>query len=309
MEGLYQNAEGVRGFNRFYTKQIGVLQEHLLNSEFSLTESRVLYELANRDNLTSTDLCRELGLNAGYLSRVISKFHKRGLLTKNRSSSDARALQLELTELGRETFESLNSASQSEVVAMLKKLSESQQTQLLDAMAQIQDLLNESRSLDQVASYILRDPNPGDMAFIVHRQTVLYAQEYGWSGEFEALAAEICAKFIRDFDPKFERCWIAEKDHQIVGSVFVVRHEQGIAKLRMLYVDPAARGLGIGTRLVEECLRFAKLVGYKKMILWTNSVLTDARRIYDRVGFELIEESPHHSFGKDLIGQTFSKDL
>lgn len=306
---LHANADSVRSFNRFYTRQIGVLQEHLLNSDFSLTESRILYELANRDNLTSTDLCRELGLNAGYLSRVISKFQRKGLLNKNRSSSDARALQLELTEAGRQTFDELNRASQSEVVAMLNQLSEAEQTRLLGAMAQIQELLNESRSLDQRASYILRDPHPGDMAFIVHRQTVLYAQEYGWSGEFEALAAEICAKFIRDFDPKFERCWIAEKDNQIVGSVFVVRHEEGIAKLRMLYVDPAARGLGIGTRLVEECLRFARLIGYKKMILWTNSVLTDARRIYDRAGFELIEESPHHSFGKDLIGQTFSKDL
>jgi len=309
MEGLHLNAEGVRGFNRFYTKQIGVLQEHLLNSDFSLTESRILYELANRDSLTSTDLCRELGLNAGYLSRVISKFQKKGLLNKNRSSSDARALQLELTDAGRQTFDNLNRASQSEVVAMLKKLSESQQAQLLDAMAQIQALLNESEGSDRKENYILRDPHPGDMAFIVHRQTVLYAQEYGWTGEFEALAAEICAKFIREFDPKFERCWIAEIDRQIVGSVFIVRHDQDTAKLRMLYVDSSARGLGIGTRLVEECLRFAKLVGYKKMILWTNSVLTDARRIYDRAGFELIEESPHHSFGKDLIGQTFSKDL
>lgn len=306
---LQEHAESIRSFNRFYTRQIGVVQEHLLNSEFSLTESRILWELANRETITSTDLCRELGLNAGYLSRVISNFEKKGLLNKTRSASDARAVQLELTQDGRATFEKLNHASQADVVAMLSQLTIPEQLQLVDAMHQVQSLLNRSSNSDSRPSYILRDPNPGDMAFIVHRQTLLYAQEYGWTNEFEALASEICAKFIRGFDHKLERCWIAEKDREVVGSVFIVRHDDGTAKLRMLYVDPIARGLGIGTRLVEECLRFAKQVGYKTMILWTNSVLTDARRIYDKFGFQLIEETPHHSFGKDLIGQTFSKEL
>lgn len=306
---LHEQTEIIRRFNRFYTRQIGVVQEHLLNSEFSLTESRILWELANREIITSTDLCRELGLNAGYLSRVISKFEKKGFLNKTKSASDARALQLELTKDGRATYEQLNQASHADVVAMLSKLTLPEQLQLVDAMEQIQSLLNRSSKSDMRSSYILRDPHPGDMAFIVHRQTVLYAQEYGWTNEFEALASEICAKFIREFDHKLERCWIAEKDREVVGSVFIVRQDDGTAKLRMLYVDPIARGLGIGTRLVEECLRFAKQVGYKKMILWTNSVLTDARRIYDKFGFQLIEETPHHSFGKDLIGQTFSKEL
>lgn len=195
---------------------------------------------------------------------------------------------------------------------MLDRLSAPEQVQLVEAMEVIENLLSKpvaSPGSASISGYIIRAPHPGDMAFIAHRQAVLYAQEYGWTDEFEALASEICAKFIREFDPKHERCWIAEKDRGIVGSVFLVRHEEGVAKLRMLYVDPSARGLGIGTRLVEECLRFAKQVGYRKMILWTNSVLTDARRIYDKAGFQLIEEAPHHSFGKDLIGQTFSKDL
>jgi DNA-binding MarR family transcriptional regulator/GNAT superfamily N-acetyltransferase len=301
---LTDRAESVRRFNRFYTRRIGVLHEHLLDSEFSLTEVRILYELTHRPAITSTELCRELGLNAGYVSRVIAGFEKKGLIVKARSQADARASELQLTEKGRATFAPLNDASRSEVTAMLEQLPESAQQQLIDAMGQIQGLLGELSP-----NYLLRDPQPGDLGWIVHRHGVLYAQEYGWNAEFEALVAEIVAKYVREFDPRSDRCWIAEKDGRVVGSVFVVRHDDETAKLRLLYVEPSARGLGIGHRLVDECLRFARSAGYRKMVLWTNSVLVDARRIYERAGFHLVEEEAHHSFGKDLIGQTWTVDL
>ena len=299
-----ERARTVRSFNRYYTRQIGVLHEHLLASEFSLTEVRILYELAHRADLTTSDLCRELGLNAGYLSRVIAGFEKKGLVIKSRSATDARAAHLELTDQGRATFAPLNDASQREVVAMLERLPQTAQQQLVDAMTQIRSLLSEPQP-----GFILRDPQPGDMGWIVHRQAVLYAREFGWNAEYEALVAEIVAKFVREFDPQRERCWIAEKDGKPVGSVFVVRQDDETAKLRLLAVEASARGLGIGHRLVDECIRFARYAGYRKLVLWTNSVLTDARRIYEKAGFTLVEEEPHHSFGKDLIGQNWALDL
>ncbi|HZZ02253.1 bifunctional helix-turn-helix transcriptional regulator/GNAT family N-acetyltransferase [Paraburkholderia sp.] len=301
---IEDRAETVRRFNRFYTRQIGVLHEYLLDSEFSLTEVRILYELAHRPALTTSDLCRELGLDAGYLSRVIAGFEKNGLIGKTRSPADGRIAHLQLTEKGRATFAPLNEASRREIIAMLERLSVPEQHQLVDAMGQIEGLLGE-----HIPSYLLRDPQPGDMGWIVHRHGVLYAQEYGWNAEFEALVAEIVARYVREFDRSSERCWIAEKDGKVVGSVFIVRHDETTAKLRLLYVEPSARGLGIGRRLVEECLRFARLAGYRKLVLWTNSVLGDARRIYEKAGFRLIEEEPHHSFGKDLVGQTWALDL
>ncbi|MCE8022889.1 bifunctional helix-turn-helix transcriptional regulator/GNAT family N-acetyltransferase [Billgrantia aerodenitrificans] len=303
-QDLHERAGTVRSFNRFYTRQIGVLHEHLLESQFSLTEVRILYELAHRPMLTSADICRELGLNAGYVSRVLKGFEKQGLITKTPSPTDRRAAQLQLTDQGLATFRPLDEASQREVVGMLKQLTEPEQHQLIEAMSQIRRLLGEAG-----LSYLLRDPQPGDMGWIVHRQAVLYAQEYGWNEEYEALIAEIVAKYLRNFDPRWERCWIAEKDGVVVGSVFVVREDDATAKLRLLYVDPSARGHGIGSRLVDECLRFARQVGYRKMMLWTNSVLTDARRLYKKAGFELVEEEPHHSFGKDLVGQVWSREL
>ncbi|RAO78173.1 bifunctional helix-turn-helix transcriptional regulator/GNAT family N-acetyltransferase [Dyella jiangningensis] len=305
MTPLQEKAEKVRQFNRFYTRRIGVLHEHLLESEYSLTEVRMLYELASHPTLTSADLCRMLGLNAGYVSRVIGGFEKKGLLAKSRSNEDARATRLKLTDHGRRTFQPLNDASREEVMAMLRQLSEPQQEQLVHAMGQIHGLLGDQAT----PSYVLRDPRPGDMGWIVHRQGLLYFQEYGWDAEFEALVADIVAKYVQQFDPRSDRCWIAEKDGQVVGSVFVVRQDETTAKLRLLYVDANARGLGIGRRLVDECLRFARQAGYKKMMLWTNSVLVDARRIYEKAGFQLIEEEAHHSFGKDLVGQTWSIDL
>lgn len=304
-QALHDRAEAVRKFNRFYTRHIGVLHEHLLASAFSLTEVRILYELAHRPALSTSDLCRELKLDAGYVSRVVSGFEKKGLIVKTRSAADARVGQIELTDAGRAAFAPLNKASRDEVIAILKQLPEPAQKQLIDAMNEIQNLLGDEQSV----SYVLRDPLPGDMGLVVANQAMVYAREYGWTSEFEALVAEIVAKFIREFDRSCERCWIAEKDGKMVGSVFIVRHDETTAKLRLLYVDASARGLGIGHRLVDECLRFARQVGYKRMMLWTNSVLVDARRIYEKAGFQLAEEEKHHSFGKDLVGQIWARDL
>jgi DNA-binding MarR family transcriptional regulator/GNAT superfamily N-acetyltransferase len=297
-------AEAIRRFNRFYTRQIGALREHLLQAEFSLSESRILYELGTSAGLTSAELCQMLGLDAGYLSRIISGFEKKGLIGKTRSPSDARALLIQLTDAGKTVLASLEQAAREEVMAMLQGMPESRQEQLTQAMQQVQSLL-----ADNDSSYLLRDPRAGDMGTVVQQQAELYTREYGWNSEFEALVAEIVARFLREFDPSGERCWIAEKDGKVIGSVFVVRHDESTAKLRMLYVDASARGLGIGNRLVEETLRFARQAGYKRMILWTTSILTDARKLYQRAGFQLVEEEPVHSFGKDLVSQTWAKDL
>jgi DNA-binding MarR family transcriptional regulator/N-acetylglutamate synthase-like GNAT family acetyltransferase len=301
---LMARAEAIRRFNRFYTRQIGALREHLLQAEFSLSESRILYELGTSAGLTSAELCQMLGLDAGYLSRIISGFEKKGLISKTRSPSDARALLIQLTNAGKAVLASLEQAAREEVMAMLQDMPESRQEQLTQAMQQVQSLL-----ADNDSSYLLRDPRAGDMGTVVQQQAELYTREYGWNSEFEALVAEIVARFLREFDPSGERCWIAEKDGKVIGSVFVVRHDESTAKLRMLYVDASARGLGIGNRLVEETLRFARQAGYKRMILWTTSILTDARKLYQRAGFQLVEEEPVHSFGKDLVSQTWAKDL
>lgn len=301
---LIERADTVRRFNRFYTRQIGVLQEHLLQTEFSLTEMRILYELGHRADLTSADLCQALGLNAGYLSRIISGFEKKGLIAKSRSATDARALQLQITAAGKAMLGPLEEASRDEVIAMLQRLPEPQQEQLIEAMTRVQVLLGEGTS-----SWLLRDPLPGDMGLVVQQQAVLYTREYGWNSEFEALVAEIVARYLREYDPTAERCWIAEKDGRAVGSIFVVRHDQTTAKLRMLYVDASARGLGIGQRLVAEAVRFARDAGYRQMVLWTTSNLTAARRLYEGAGFRLVEEEPKHSFGKDLVSQTWALAL
>ncbi|RON67112.1 MarR family transcriptional regulator [Pseudomonas fluorescens] len=302
---LFQHADIVRSFNRFYTQQIGVLQEHLLQSEYSLTELRILYELASRGDLTSADLRQMLRLDAGYMSRLISGFEKKGLIQKVPSPTDARAALLHLTELGREILVPLEQASREQVVAMLERLTEPQQQQLLGAMTLIQTLLQNNPD----STYVLRDPQPGDMGTVMQQQAALYSREYGWNSEFEALVAEVIAKYLRDFDPACERCWIAEKDGKVIGSVFVVRQDETTAKLRMLYVDASARGLGIGRRLVDECLRFARQIGYTRMTLWTTSNLTAARQIYQKAGFELVEEEAVNRFGKALVSQTWERDL
>jgi len=301
---LLERADIVRRFNRFYTRQIGALQEHLLQAEFSLTEARILFELGASAGLKSSDLCHLLGLDAGYLSRVIGGFEKKGLISRSRSAIDARASQIQLTEPGRQVLASLEQAAREEVMLMLQGLSEPQQQQLIQAMRKIQTQLG-----DGDRSYILRDPQAGDMGIVVQQQAQLYAREYGWNMEFEALVAEIVANYLREFDPSCERCWIAEKEGTVIGSVFVVKHDQTTAKLRMLYVDASVRGMGIGKRLLEESIRFARLAGYKHMILWTTSVLVDARKLYQKAGFQLVEEEQVHSFGKDLVSQTWAREL
>jgi DNA-binding MarR family transcriptional regulator/N-acetylglutamate synthase-like GNAT family acetyltransferase len=298
-----RRAGDVRHFNRFWTRQIGVLREGYLESPFSLTEVRVLYELAHREETTASELGEELGLDAGYLSRILRGFEEHDLIYKRPSETDGRRRLLRLTERGREAFAPLDARSRSEIGAMLGDMSIAEQERLVGAMRTIERLL--SGRPDLVVPYLLRPHQPGDMGWVVHRHGVLYAREYGWDEHFEALVAEIVAKFIQQYDPRLERCWIAERDGEIVGCVFLVRESEEIAKLRLLLVEPEARGLGIGSRLVEECIRFARKTGYQKITLWTNDVLISARRIYEAMGFRLVQEKPHHSFGHDLVGQTW----
>jgi DNA-binding MarR family transcriptional regulator/GNAT superfamily N-acetyltransferase len=297
----------VRRFNRFYTRQIGLLDEGLLKSEFPLTEVRLLYELAHRDGLTAADLCHELDLDAGYLSRILKKFEARGLVSRETSKADARQAVLSLTEAGRAAFEPLNRASQHQVAVLLERLTDSETLDLLQAMRTIEHALGE-RAKSPVP-YLLRPHHVGDIGWIVHRQGVLYNQEYGWDETFEALVAEIAAGFVKTYDPRRERCWIAERDGRIAGSVFLIRESGAIAHLRLLYVEPEARRLGIGRRLVDECIRFAREKGYETVTLWTNDVLVSARRIYQAAGFKLVSEERHHSFSKDLLGQNWDLDL
>jgi DNA-binding MarR family transcriptional regulator len=300
---LSQPVESVRRFNRFYTKKIGVLHEGLLKSPFSLTEARVIYELAHHEKTTATELSHELGLDPGYLSRILRHFNKRGLIDKKRSKTDARQSVLWLTEQGQDAFAMLNSRSRNEVGAMLGELAVTDQNRLVEAMHAIERILGAQP--EHKVPYLLRPHQPGDMGWVVHRHGVLYAEEYGWDEHFEALVAGIVAKFIEHANPKKERCWIAEMQGEIVGSVFLVKKSERVAKLRLLLVEPKARGLGIGTRLVNECIRFAKQAGYRKITLWTNDVLHAARLIYEKTGFHLVREEPHHSFGFDLIGETW----
>jgi DNA-binding MarR family transcriptional regulator/GNAT superfamily N-acetyltransferase len=302
-----QRVEAVRCFNRFYTKRIGVLHEGLLRSPFSLTEARVLYELAHREKPTATELGKELGLDAGYLSRILRGFKKRGLIDKKPSEADGRQSLLWLTEQGQQDFATLNARSRDEIGAMLGNLPAVEQRRLIEAIRAIEGLLGAPP--EQKAPYLLRPHQPGDMGWVVHRHGVLYAQEYGYDEQFEALVAEIVAKFIKQYDPKRERCWIAEKDGENIGSVFLVKESDAVARLRLFLVEPKARGLGIGKRLVSECARFARQVGYKKITLWTQSELHAARRIYENAGFRLVHQESHHSFGHDLIGETWELKL
>ena len=308
---LSPRIDTVRRFNRFYTRAIGVLQEGWLHSSFSLTEARVLYELAHREKPTATVVCNSLGLDAGYVSRILSAFEKRGLVEKTPSEDDGRQSLLALTDEGRRLFGPLEARTVQQVSGMLEKLSESEQRQLIGAMETIEKLLAPAEKPESgaKASYLLRPHQSGDMGWVVHRQGVLYAQEYGYDEQFEALAAEIVAKFIQHYDAKRERCWIAEKDGEVVGSVFVTAKSKTTAQLRLLYVEPSARGLGIGSRLVSECVRFARQTGYKKMVLWTQSELDAARHIYKRAGFRVAEKERHHSFSKDLVAETWELSL
>jgi DNA-binding MarR family transcriptional regulator/GNAT superfamily N-acetyltransferase len=293
----------VRGFNRFYTQKVGVLDESLLDSRFSLTEARVLYEIANRERPTAADLARDLSLDPGYLSRILRGFEDRRLIRREASEADGRQSLLVLTDTGKSVFAPLDRRSQEGVAAWLSDLTPDRRAALVKAMRTIETLFGRPRT--GPSPIILRSHQTGDLGWIAHRQGLLYADEHGWDETYEALVAEILAKFVRDFDPARERSWIAERDGEIVGSVFLVRVSDEVAKLRLLYVEPSARGEGLGRRLVQECINFARTKRYGALTLWTNHVLTSARRIYEAAGFRLVAEDPHRSFGKDLVGQSW----
>jgi DNA-binding MarR family transcriptional regulator/GNAT superfamily N-acetyltransferase len=303
VDDLEARVEAIRRFNRLFTRRIGVLREGLLHSSYSLTEARVLFELANREELSASELVRELGLDPGYMSRTLGGLERQGLVEKVRSETDGRRRILSLTAEGEEAFKVLDSRSREEVSEMLGGLSEEEQRLLLEAMRTIEGIFEKGLKFSE--PFVLRPHEPGDMGWVVHRHGVLYAGEYGWDERFEALVARIVANFIDGFDPKKERCWIAEMGGERVGCVFVVKASDTVAKLRLLLVEPEARGVGLGSRLVEECIRFARNRGYEKLTLWTNSVLDAARHIYEEHGFVLVEEEEHHSFGHDLVGQNW----
>lgn len=302
-----QRIAAVRRFSRFYTGRIGLLREGLHDSRFSLTQSRVLYELAHRAAPTAAEIARDLGLDAGYLSRILRAFRQDGLIARTPSDTDGRQTHVSLTPAGRQAFAPLDRGSDDEAAAMLARLTGARQARLIDAMGTIEQLLGE-RPAD-APPYLLRPHQPGDMGWVTSRHGALYAQEYNWDLDFEALVAEIVAAFIKNFDMRRERCWIAEIDGEPVGSVFVVTQSQEIGKLRLLLVEPRARGLGIGARLVAECIRFARLAGYRTLTLWTNDVLVAARHIYEKAGFRLVAQEKHHSFGHDLVGQNWELGL
>ena len=306
---LEQRVEAARRFNRFYTRQIGVLHEGAYNSPFSLTEVRVLYELAHRDQPTATALGRDLGLDAGYLSRILRGFERRGLVLKTRSPADGRQSHLSLTAQGRKVFGPLNARSHDEVAAMLGGLSAAAQARVVGAMQTIERLLGDRAQSLPPASCVLRPPLPGDLGWVVHRHGAVYAQEYGYNEQFEALVAEIVAHFVQRYDAKRERCWIAEQGGEPVGSVFLVERSKTVAQLRLLLVEPKARGSGLGTRLVDECVRFARRAGYRKITLWTQSELRAARRLYQAAGFQVVRKERNHSFGKDLVSETWELEL
>jgi DNA-binding MarR family transcriptional regulator/GNAT superfamily N-acetyltransferase len=293
----------VRRFNRFYTQKLGVLSETFLNTPFSLTECRVLQALAHRDGATATWLGRELDVDAGYLSRILRDFERQQLIQRTQSLQDGRQTLVSLTPAGRDAFEPLDRASHSEIGNMLTPLAESDQDRLLGAMRTIAGLLGETQEGNP--PFVLRSHRPGDMGWIASRHGALYSEEYGLNEKMEAYVADVVAKFLRDFDPAREHCWIAERDGAPIGSVMLVRESDETAKLRMLIVEPKARGLGVGRALVEECLRFARRSGYREIVLWTHSILTAARRIYASVGFEIIETEMHDEFGPELEGETW----
>ncbi len=304
---IAERVAAVRAFNRFYTQQIGVLHESLAKSPFSLTEARVLYELAQREEPTATEVGDRLDLDPGYLSRMLGGFVERGLIGRKPCATDGRQSILKLTKEGAKAFAALNTGSQNDVTRLLGALASTEQRQLIGAMQTIERLLSPSGKSDR--SFLLRTHQIGDIGWIVQRHGVIYAQEYGWNEEFEGLVAKIAADFLSAHDSKRERCWIAEREGQNVGCVFLVAKNKTVAQLRLLLVEPCARGLGIGERLVTECVRFARQAGYRKIILWTNNVLVAARRLYEKAGFRLTHEEPHQGFGVSLVGETWELKL
>lgn len=301
--------EAIRRFNRFYTQHIGILGEGLLGSRYSLTEVRVLYELANRTWVTAAELSRELSLDPGYLSRIVRRFEANGLVTRRRENSDGRRHRLLLTAKGRREFAELNRETNSATHRMIAHIDPEKRSAVIRAMIQIEEALAPSPTMPGDGAILLRPHTPGDLGWIVFRHGVLYAREYGWNEEFEALVARIVSDFVDNHDPKLERCWIAERHGERLGSVMLVKKSKTVAKLRLLLVEPTARGLGLGKRLVGECIRFARDAGYRKLTLWTNDVLHVARRVYEDAGFELVASEKHVSFGKKLTSQTWELSL
>jgi DNA-binding MarR family transcriptional regulator/N-acetylglutamate synthase-like GNAT family acetyltransferase len=299
---LRDHIDAVRRFNRFYTSKIGILHEPY-KAPFSLTETRVLYELAHRENPTAGELGRELALDAGYLSRILASFEKKRLIARAPSKNDARQQILSMTAKGRSIFSKLNARTEEEIASLLNTAPPVEQARAVQAMEIIEEVFGGHPQ--PKVPYILRSHRPGDMGWIVHRHGALYSQEYGWDERFEALVAVIAGEFIQNLDPKRERCWIAEREGEIVGSVFLVKKTKTVAKLRLLYVEPKARGLGIGLRLVEECIRFAREARYRKITLWTQNNLNAARHIYRKCGFEVVESKPQPLFGHNLVSETW----
>lgn len=298
-----------RQFNRSYTRFLGTLNDHYLDTEFSLAEGRVLYELATRPDLQASEIAGALGLDRGYLSRILAKFKKTGLVTRTTSQDDRRAANLRITERGRAVVRTLNLRADKQAAAVLKKLSPGQRTEFSQALSRVEQIVLERAP--EASSIVLRTHRAGDMGMVVHLEGAGYVEQFGWDSTFEGLAARIVADFLEKFDSSRERCWIAELDGRHVGHIFLVQHPErsDTARLRLLYVDPAARGMGLGQRLVNECVQFARAVGYQKISLWTQSILTRAHRIYESAGFHLVGEEPHKSFGKNLVGQTWEMDL
>jgi DNA-binding MarR family transcriptional regulator/GNAT superfamily N-acetyltransferase len=301
-----QEIAAFRAFTRFYTRKLGVLDQHLLKSPFSLSEARVLYELAHLDEPIAKDIGAALGLDPGYLSRIIQGFDEAGLISRKPLEQDRRQYRLSLTAKGRQAFAKIDRASHDEVAEMLGALSEDDRRHLTSAMATIERLLEPDEAKP---SFQLRSHRVGDIGWVIASQARAYTREYGWDITYEALVAEIAAQFIRNFDPSREHCWIAETSGEPVGSILLVKASDEIAKLRLLLVEEKARGLGLGRALTEECVRFAREKGYRKITLWTQSILLAARGIYARAGFRLVAEEPHHSFGVDLIGETWELEL
>jgi DNA-binding MarR family transcriptional regulator/N-acetylglutamate synthase-like GNAT family acetyltransferase len=312
-----RSIKAIRHFNRFYTAAIGTLQEGLLKSSLSLAEARLLFELATSRHATLSELAGTLRLDMGYVSRILGRFEQRGLLSRKTSAADARRSILSLTKAGRKQFAALDEQSNEQIAGMLSPLVPEQQRQLVQSMSRIEAILatdvgtSDASAETSPRPFMLRTHRPGDMGWIVHRHGALYAQEYGWDERFEALVARIAADFIDQYDPACERCWIAEREDEFLGCVFLVRDRtsERTAKLRLLLVEPTARGLGIGRTLVQQCRHFARQSGYSRVVLWTNSILTSARHIYEEEGYRLIQEEEHTSFGKSLTGQNWELQL
>jgi len=304
---LVDQIAAVRGFSRFYTRKLGIIEPKLLNSPWTLQEARIIYEIAERQSCTATDLVRALGLDAGFLSRTLQALQRRQIVARKPSKTDRRVTELALTVKGRAAFAELDSRSRDVVAALLERLDSAERAAVVGAMTTIEHTLEPPAQ--SPAAFLLRSHRPGDIGWIVSRHGVVYAQEYGWDASFEALAAEICAQFIRSCDPSRQHCWIAEIGGEPVGSVFLVKASDEVAKLRLLLVEKNARGLGLGRALTEQCIRFARQAGYTSITLWTQSILVAARGIYQRAGFQCIGEEKHHSFGVDLVGETWQRDL